>query len=317
MKLIKNILNFFLSLFLFRPFLKSKIFVFCYHDISDSEAIQHSEYYSTPKALFREHIDFIQKHFEIIPIDKIKERHLLDKNKRYAIITFDDGFNSVLSEAHPFLSERNIPYAMFVNKTAIEKNQLWFSNLTLHKKDKEYLGRFFDSCVMHKTTEDRSDFINGNLSGIIENVQYESLRTDGETTTEKVYADIEDLRTLLQTTSLITIGNHTSNHVNLGKCSAALQQETIVSNHQYISSMLNINMEHFAIPFGKRHHFSQETLRILSENNYKYIYSTNPTYIDLNSDAADAVFPRIGITNQTIPDLIFYINRTLLKKIDL
>lgn len=317
MSIIKSTVYFFLSLFLFRPFLKSKIFIFCYHDISERDEIHHSEYYSTPKVVFRKHIDFIQRNFDIISIEKIKERHLLDKNKRYAIITFDDGFSSVLSEAHPFLSERKIPYTIFLNKNAIEKNQLWFSNLILRKQDKVYLKYFYNSYVYIKTPEGQCDFINGNFSSIVENIQYSLLKTEDAFISDKVYASIQDLRFLMSTTSLVTVGNHTADHYNLAKCSIDLQKETIISNHHYISSQLNIEMEHFAIPFGKKHHFSEDTLSVLNENKYQYIYTTNPTYIDLNIDTDFRVLPRIGLTYQKLSDLIFYINRTLLKKIDL
>lgn len=94
------------SLFLLKPFLKSKIFIFCFHDISEKSALQFSEHYSTETNNFLKQIDFIEKNFEIISINKIKDRNTLDKNKRYAIITFDDGFFSVICNAHPFLKEK-------------------------------------------------------------------------------------------------------------------------------------------------------------------------------------------------------------------
>lgn len=296
--------------------MKSKIFIFCFHDISEKSALQFSEHYSTETNNFLKQIDFIEKNFEIISINKIKDRNTLDKNKRYAIITFDDGFFSVICNAHPFLKEKNIPYTIFLNQSAIEKNQLWCSNLVINKKNIEYLKSFYNKYFIHKTEDNYFDFIN-NKKLPIENINYSNLKYDKQDNNDKIYATQKDIKYLIEQNPLVTIGNHTSNHYNLSKCSFELQEEEIVNNHNFIKETFGISAQHFAIPFGKKSHFSEETIRILSRNKYPNIYSTNPTYIDLKANNTYAAFPRIGITNQTVSELIFYINRTLFKKLDL
>lgn len=316
MNIFKKIIIGLFGSFLLKPFLKSKIFIFCFHDISDVSAEHHSEYYSTENKTFIKHLNFIKKNFEIISIEKIKNKELLDKDKRYAIITFDDGFISVLNQAHPILKENNIPYTIFLNQSAIEKNQLWCSNLVIYKKNIDYLKSFYSKCFIEKTEDNYSDFIN-NKKLPVENLYYANLKYDKNDNNDKIYASQSDIQYLIEHYPLVTIGNHTSNHFNLAKCSHDLQVEEIVNNHNFIKQTFGINTEHFAIPFGKKSHFSEETIDILSKNNYTNIYSTNPTYVDLKANNTYTVFPRIGVTNQTISELIFYINRTLFKKLDL
>lgn len=313
---IKKIITYLFSIFLLKPLLKSKIFIFCFHDISNSDELHHSEFYSTNIQLFKKQIDFINKNFEIIGIEQLKTKHLLD-NKMYAILTFDDGFKSVITEALPYLNKKKIPSTLFLNQTAIEKNQLWCSNLVLNKNNIEYLDAFYHQYFIKKSTEKQTLFINNNLKLPTNNLNYETIKYAERDTKNITYANKEDILATLNQYSTITIGNHTSNHYNLSNCTKLLQETEIVNNHNYIKNTFGLTMEHFAIPFGKKEHYNEDTLAILSENNYQFIYSTNPSYIKTDSNHFYPIFPRIGITNQTINQLIFYINRTLFKKIDI
>lgn len=316
MRFIKKIIIRLLSVSLLKPFLKSKIFIFCFHDISDISEDHHSEYYSTEKNIFLKQLNFIIKNFEIISIEQLKTKHLLDNKKAYAVLTFDDGFYSVLSEAHPMLSKKNIPYTLFLNQSAIEKNQLWCSNVAIHKNDVDYLNAFYNNLFIDKTAANYSAFINNKILPV-DNLNYDKLEYNENKTKDKIYATKDDLKAVLKQSSLITIGNHTSNHYNLAKCSKTLQEKEIADNHQYVKDVFGITMEHFAIPFGKKQHFNEDTLSALAKYNYPFVYSTNPSYITTDKKSDAQVFPRIGITNQTVGEIKFYINRTLFKSINL
>lgn len=102
-----------------------KRFVFLYHDISDPDAPQHSELYSTRVRRFREQVEFLAKYFKLVPLDEIVSDAPGGRN-RLASLTFDDGFLSVREEAYPYLSSRGIPFAVFVNRAAVENNRLFY-----------------------------------------------------------------------------------------------------------------------------------------------------------------------------------------------
>ncbi len=73
--------------------------VFCYHAVPAHQV-----------NLFRRQMDFLQGESQVLPADA---RTNLEAGKRHCMITFDDGFRSVLENALPILKERNLPAAIF------------------------------------------------------------------------------------------------------------------------------------------------------------------------------------------------------------
>jgi len=102
----------------------SKRLVFLYHDVSEPGDFQHSTLYSTSPASFREQVEFLARHFELVPLDAILSQKLESRGKSCASITFDDGFLSVKQTAMPYLNARGISFAVFVNRMAMVENRL-------------------------------------------------------------------------------------------------------------------------------------------------------------------------------------------------
>ncbi len=101
-----------------------KRIIFLYHDVSDPGSAQYSELYSTPVLNFYEQVEWLSGHFDLVSLDEITRPG--KSNRRLASITFDDGFYSVKETAMPFLHDRNIPFAVFVNRAAVENNCLTY-----------------------------------------------------------------------------------------------------------------------------------------------------------------------------------------------
>lgn len=308
--MIKNFLKRILSFNYFLHFIKGRKMVLCYHDISDQNAIQHSEHYSTPIQLFKEQIHFVKKHFTIVSIDELLNGNL-KWYKNYAAITFDDGFLSVKNVAHPFLSTQNIPYSLFVNKQAIEENRLWVSDLAMTHNMKDYEGLY--DYVDHSKV-DKSSFLINPIYGIMYHGKFSSefLQKVPQTSGERIYLNAEEIKQLNE--EGVHIGNHTTNHYNLSQLSNTEQKEQIEANKSFINNLGLQNKDNvFAIPFGKKEHFNEETISELHAQGYQHILGTNPI---LFSDEK-TVIPRIVITDESIHDILFYINRSILRKIDL
>lgn len=120
MNLIKNIVTKSLSYKVIIP--KSSRIILAYHDVSDANSPHYSKHYSTEIKRFREQIEFLQSNFEMVSLDEIVTKP--KSNKRMVAITFDDGFLSVKEEISEFLFQKGIPFAVFVNSTAIKENFL-------------------------------------------------------------------------------------------------------------------------------------------------------------------------------------------------
>lgn len=107
---------------LFFPFSSFSAVILQYHHVSDT----------TPKSTsispeqFAVHMQYLQENsFNVVPlsqiIDKVKSQQPL-KDKT-VVITFDDAYVDILTNAKPLLDKYNYPYTIYVNPGIINRNE--------------------------------------------------------------------------------------------------------------------------------------------------------------------------------------------------
>ncbi len=63
---------------------------------------------------------------------------------------------------------------------------------------------------------------------------------------------------------------------------------------------------------------NKETIAKIYASEHKFVYSTNAIPFEtMEITNINFLFPRIGVLNQTPEELMFFVNRTFLKKYDL
>lgn len=296
--------------------LKNKRFIFCYHDVSENNSPFYSpSHYSTNVNTFKCHLKFFSSECNIVPLDDLLHDENLPKNKIHISLTFDDGFESIRSVVHPILKSNKIPYAIFVNKEAVVNNQLWVTNLLLHKSNIEYLKLIYTNHIK-KAKVGFEIFCNNPLGFISEfsfSEQSEEIFRLPINDLPKTYLSLEDLVFLKK--EGIYIGSHSEHHYVLSQCLTNLQQTEIQNNQQYLKEALGINPNIFAIPFGKKEHYSNEIIQVANRYCLQYLLSTNVNPYDFSSN--NSLIPRIVIQDIDLNTLKFYMLRTVLKKYDL
>ncbi|MBC7411041.1 MAG: polysaccharide deacetylase family protein [Bacteroidia bacterium] len=132
--------------------------------------------------------------------------------------------------------------------------------------------------------------------------------------------DIEELKTNTNT----TFGNHTYTHYDLNAVPLYTAITDVTKNENYLNETLKITSKHLAIPFGKQEHFNNEIIESLGSNNYTSALTTNPNAINLTAlnsnkykQSGVHILPRIGLTNESVNDLLFLINRTIFKNYEI
>ena len=289
---------------------KGNRFIFVYHDISDVNSVQHSRHYSTPIDLFKQHLALLHECFSIISLDELVTNKHLANTKNYAAICFDDGFYSVYQNAKPLLDTLKLPYTVFANAAAIINNQLWLSNLEILKHDKHYSAKLLQ--VSETSLAADEDVIGAIVKRGVFNRHFREGYTS-EKIESKIYLNEFELRQLAN--EGVEIGNHSYDHFVLGALEPGDLKQQIHENHELLEKICNKNIKHFALPFGKREHYTATTVRELRAAKYAYIYTTNPNKFrskDLNDK--NFLFPRIGITHETPKQVLVYINRSILKQ---
>lgn len=94
--------------------------ILLYHHVSDDTPASTS----VSPAQFEQHLDYLaDKDYRVWPLKRVLDAVLQDTENvpdRVVAITFDDAYDSVLTEAQPRLAERGWPYTVFANTDAID-----------------------------------------------------------------------------------------------------------------------------------------------------------------------------------------------------
>lgn len=125
-KNIYSILSFFsvLLLVVACPCRASHAVILQYHHVSDNTPNSTS----ISPIQFRQHMQYVSQHYHVMPLDKVIEA--LQQHKplpdNTVAITFDDGYEDILTNGTPILKEYKFPYTVFINPDQIgqRKDQL-------------------------------------------------------------------------------------------------------------------------------------------------------------------------------------------------
>lgn len=133
---------------------------------------------------------------------------------------------------------------------------------------------------------------------------------------ERVFLNETEVRSLSD--AGVRIGSHTASHRQLVNCDEPALREEIDGNKDYLERVTGQEVRYLALPFGKREHYNQTVLDHCRQAGHDFIFTTNPTSFDLSSPSYQRrLIPRIGLTDQSPGEIMFLINRPLLKTIDI
>jgi peptidoglycan/xylan/chitin deacetylase (PgdA/CDA1 family) len=132
---------------------------------------------------------------------------------------------------------------------------------------------------------------------------------------EKTFLDEADLRSLSR--AGVPIGSHSSTHRALVNCDEAMLRHEIDDNKAYLEQLIEKPVRYLALPFGKREHYNQRVLDHSFRAGHEYVFTSNPACFDLKSSAFhQRLIPRVGLTNQSLGELVFKINLPLVKTVN-
>lgn len=295
------------------PFAKNNRFIFLLHDVSTKDKLHHHPVYSTEIEVFQRMIMWMERHFKMVSLDAVTdENYQTDYPKNLATIVFDDGFYSLKETVFPILSERNIPFTIFANQTAIQENWLWCSNLmmALNSDDTKYLEKIYSYFVRDNSmrfADFRKDPVTFLTSLKLLNDDY-SIFNEDIFTKYKVYLDENDIRELCA--KGVKIGSHTKTHKQLSTCSNDTIFDEIVNNKNYLQALLNEEIEHFAIPFGFHTTYNDYAIE-LAWKQHKFVYDTEKNRLNNKQKLLN----RISLQNESNKKLFSYVNYPIVRNL--
>lgn len=182
-----------------------------------------------------------------------------DRSRRYAVLTFDDGYRDNVSVALPILERHNAPFMMYVPTGAITRSmQSWWLGLRklFLSRDKvivDALGRQFHC----------SDF-RSKISAFDEVVRWvhqdyrraalltPTFKQNGislAALNDAYFLDERELSTLARH-PLASIGSHTTSHAALSTLDRSSARAELADNRSYLENLLQIPVRHVAYPYG-------------------------------------------------------------------
>ncbi|MFH0908149.1 MAG: polysaccharide deacetylase family protein [bacterium] len=262
-------------------------------------------------------VDHLKSEYDVIPLGDVPGRLRARGGRRFAVLTFDDGYLDNFTLAYPILKRQDVPFTVFVCTSFPDRNvAIWFYAL-----EDLLLGR--DSVMLtwrgavrtwpaRNLAEKREAF--EALWDLIFNMAppewaslwpelFERHEVDLSRYAREMSMDWEQVRQLARD-PLVTIGAHTVSHVPLARLNEDDMMREMAGSRQRLEDRLGIPVRHFAYPFGSSGAAGPREFAAAARAGFKTAVTTRRGNIFTSHLDHLMVLPRID-TGRTRGDLSF------------
>jgi len=235
-----------------------------------------------------------------------------DFRRRFACITFDDGYRDLMQWAYPVLRKHNVPFALYVPTSFPDRiGELWWLALERVIAENSRIGLLIDGqerrfdCAT--TAEKRSLYeelywwlrareTEDELRNVVRDL-CARYGVDMKSFCEDLCMTWDEIANLARD-PLVTIGAHTVNHVILKKTSDRVARSELEMGRAVIEAAIGVRPEHLAYPVGDPTSAGAREYRLARELGFKTATTTNPGV--LFPEHADQLMslPRISLNGE-------------------
>ncbi|MEH2516366.1 peptidoglycan/xylan/chitin deacetylase (PgdA/CDA1 family) [Bradyrhizobium sp. AZCC 1610] len=258
----------------------------------------------TSVELFEHSLSWLKREgWAIVSLEECLERLARkDWSRRYAVLTFDDGYRDNVSVALPILERNNAPFMMYVPTTALTRTmQSWWLGLRELFRSREAIT--IDAMgVRFRCPNLRCKEVA--LREVDQWVHQDYRRAAALTTTfenagismsalnDRYFLDARALQSLARH-PLASIGGHTTSHQALVNLDAASARTELADNRNYLENLVQLPVRHLAYPYGacglREEHLANEV---------GYVSAVTTRHGQLSGDRIDRfALPRIGVSS--------------------
>ncbi len=238
--------------------------VLCYHGVRSewSQPRFPFDYLHVPARTFESHCRIIRECCDPISLDdwRAAVNGGPPLPRRPVLITFDDGYRSVLTKGAPILAAYELPAVVFVCTGPMASSRLLWFDIVGAEQGEEAVEAL--KACDYETWEAAAC------------VEFSPLVEDDP----RALMLPAELATLAQM-DRIEIGGHTSRHPILARASARQQREEIRQNLQAIEAWTGRHVRAFAYPNGRPAiDYTAETSTILADAGIDIAFTTRPAF---------------------------------------
>lgn len=263
---------------------KVHLLVLCYHNVvseyNPRDICGNQYFINLPLDVFKKQIKWIHQNFKVIKLDDLISGQPI--SKKSALITFDDGFKSVLTNAFPVLNSFKMPATLFLTGSHIQENRIpWIAQL--HYLLNTYLLDLsickYKSYFKHKELLRSFNKIKSRLRQLKPFEIFSSLsyleKSIGISVPPNVISE-----QFLSSNDIMklenhgwTIGNHTYNHPNLVHLTSNEIREEIKTTHEALSRFKSYRKV-LALPYGDQSSYSSRIVDIAQQVGISHVFTT-------------------------------------------
>jgi len=300
--------------------LPNGVYVFNYHRIGErSESLFDPTVFSCSESEFEEHLIYLQEHFTIISTNELVELSQNDAsiNKRYAVITFDDGYRDNYTIAYPLLKKYGMPATFFVATDYLSNGRLaWWDQVAwLVRHCKTNAIRFSDDgetvCLPKGPVDYRvrmalKEFKKDDSTSIDDKLNYLQafidLRLPDALANTNLFMSWSELYEM--TKNGMYVGSHTVSHNILSQLNDEEQFEELFNSKGIIETKLQCNVEAIAYPVGGIDCFDDVSRVYAKQIGYKIGFSFEKGIISNFVYGCTYQLPRLSVEGGNLDDQI-------------
>ena len=343
------------SLFVWTPYFfgvykylsTGKILILMYHRVLPESEINKSliqpGMYVTAKT-FNKHLQYLAANYQVISITELLKRlksHELDIERRYCVITFDDGWVDNYRFAYPLLKKYDMPASIFLVFDYVGTDKWFWPEQLSYLFDRirkggcdfkcrqllyEIIKEFdVDKTLLMKLFSNKASFSAELVDRIIKNLKAYAIEDISDLINkmqkilgvaipkERLMLNWEEIREMAQNS--ISFGAHSCSHSIMTLLSDDKLKEEINRCCQIIREIRSIGiMPVFSFPNGN---YNQKIIDLIRKNGFEAALTTKPGYINHNEEDVFEL-KRISIHNDisySIPFFAFRLYRMNINKL--
>jgi peptidoglycan/xylan/chitin deacetylase (PgdA/CDA1 family) len=242
--------------------------------------------------------------WDIVALDEVLNRLHNPTQRRFAAITFDDGYRDNVNHALPILRRAQVPFTTYVPTGAItrELNAWWLGLRELFKLNEEVEIPFLDRTFVCRDLAGKraalaavtrwvhEDFTRASSLGDL----FAKHRISLASLCDRYFIDEDELRSLASE-PLATIGGHTVTHAALATLAEVDISREMAQNRAYLQERLNRGINHFAYPYGSPAACGPREARLACEAGFRTAVTTAHRPLFTRDRLTQYTLPRINI----------------------
>ena len=277
---------------------RSRVVIAMYHGFTAADSLQGIENHEGKHVhvrAFEQHLAFLTAHYTVVSLQDVVRAWTNGSPlpQRAAVITIDDGYQSIYSVAYPVLRRCQVPAAVYLATDFVDNRRfLWTDRV-------EYAVNHATTDVIDVTIGSQSlrlDLTTAALKMAADRRLRSSLKALPQNVRDQAVDQIERAAGCsvyqaaggtaiydplswseaaeMVRSGLVSIGSHTHSHVIMSRCEPARAADELRVSKQIIEQRLGARCELFCYPNGRRGDFNGSTKGLLQAHGFSSALTT-------------------------------------------